>query len=84
MVVDAQTGERAEPMLVDKLSGRPMHPPEFAIAAGPAADERTKQRYARTHGDADRSSGADAENGPRKRTGQPKTSGKRSKVGVGS
>jgi DNA-binding HxlR family transcriptional regulator len=84
MVVDAQTGERAEPMLVDKLSGRPMHPPEFRIAAGPAADERTKQRYARSHGDTDRSSGADAEGGSQKRSAQRKTSSKRNKVGVGS
>jgi DNA-binding HxlR family transcriptional regulator len=47
IVVDAATGERAEPVLVDKRSGRVMRSPEFAVAAGPAANEETRQRYAR-------------------------------------
>jgi DNA-binding HxlR family transcriptional regulator len=47
ILVDALTGERAEPVLVDKRTGRALRPPEFTITAGPAADERTRQRYAK-------------------------------------
>jgi DNA-binding HxlR family transcriptional regulator len=45
MLVDAATGERAEPLLIDQRSGKPLRPPEFKVIAGPAADERTRQRY---------------------------------------
>jgi len=45
LVVDAVTGERAEPLLVDSRSGRPLRAPEFKIVAGPAADEKTRRRY---------------------------------------
>jgi len=45
LVVDAVTGERAEPLLIDKNSGRALRPPEFRVIAGPAADERTLKRY---------------------------------------
>jgi len=54
MFVDARTGERAEPLLVDKSSGRQICPPEFAIVAGPAANARTRERYAKRQGDAAR------------------------------
>jgi DNA-binding HxlR family transcriptional regulator len=47
VLVDAQTGERAEPVLVDKRSGRQMRHPDFTTTSGPAADERTRERYAR-------------------------------------
>jgi DNA-binding HxlR family transcriptional regulator len=44
VLVDSKTGAVAEPMLVDRRSGRPMTAPDFGSAAGPAADERTRQR----------------------------------------
>jgi DNA-binding HxlR family transcriptional regulator len=46
MVVDATTGVRAEPVLVDARSGRALTSPEFRIAAGPAANEAVRRRYA--------------------------------------
>jgi DNA-binding HxlR family transcriptional regulator len=46
VIVDAVTGERAEPVLVDKRSGRLLRSPEFTSAAGPAADEHTRLRQA--------------------------------------
>jgi DNA-binding HxlR family transcriptional regulator len=45
IVVDSQTGEEAEPILVDRKSGRPLVEPGFRSAAGPAADARTRQRH---------------------------------------
>jgi DNA-binding HxlR family transcriptional regulator len=46
VVVDSETGLPAEPVLVDRRSGRPLAEPAFRSAAGPAADERTRRRYA--------------------------------------
>lgn len=46
LVVDSLTGEPAEPLLIDKRSGRPLRSPEFKVVAGPAANETTLQRYA--------------------------------------
>jgi DNA-binding HxlR family transcriptional regulator len=45
VVVDAETGVPADPMLVDRVSGRPMADGSFRSAAGPAANERTRRRY---------------------------------------
>jgi DNA-binding HxlR family transcriptional regulator len=47
VVVDTTTGEPAEPVLVDRRTGRPLAEPEFRPAPGPAADERTRGRLAR-------------------------------------
>jgi len=46
-IVDAQTGVEAEPIVVDRATGRPVREPEFAWVAGPAAGEQTRRRYAR-------------------------------------
>jgi DNA-binding HxlR family transcriptional regulator len=46
VVIDRKTGVEAEPVLVDRASGRPLVEPDFGTAAGPAADERTRQRHA--------------------------------------
>ena len=46
VVVESQTGEQAEPVLVDRKSGRPLVEPAFRSAAGPAADARTRARHA--------------------------------------
>jgi len=54
VLVDAATGALADPVLVDRASGRVMTAPAFRSAAGPAADEQTLQRHgmvARTAGD---------------------------------
>jgi DNA-binding HxlR family transcriptional regulator len=45
VLVDAETGAEADPMLIDRLSGRPLIEPAFTSAAGPAADERTRRRH---------------------------------------
>ena len=45
MIVDAATGAPADPVMVDRASGRPIAPPEFVSVAGPAASERVRRRY---------------------------------------
>jgi DNA-binding HxlR family transcriptional regulator len=45
ILVDAETGAAADPVLVDRNSGRPLDEAGFRSAPGPAADERTKQRH---------------------------------------
>ncbi len=47
VIVDRETGAVAEPVLVDRLSGRPLSDPVFCSVPGPAADERTRWRHAR-------------------------------------
>jgi DNA-binding HxlR family transcriptional regulator len=44
-IVDSATGALADPVLVDRKSGRPLKAPEFKTVAGPAADERMRARY---------------------------------------
>ena len=46
-IVDAVTGAPAEPILVDRLTGRPLVSSEFELVAGPAASEATKARMAK-------------------------------------
>jgi DNA-binding HxlR family transcriptional regulator len=46
VLVDSDTGTEADPMLVDRRSGRQLQAPAFRTAAGPAADERTRRRHA--------------------------------------
>jgi DNA-binding HxlR family transcriptional regulator len=45
IVIDSRTGAEAEPVLVDRNSGRPLVAPDFRSAAGPAADARTRRRH---------------------------------------
>jgi DNA-binding HxlR family transcriptional regulator len=47
MIVDAATGERADPVLVDRRTGRLLQAPEFVVAPGPAASERIQRRHAK-------------------------------------
>jgi DNA-binding HxlR family transcriptional regulator len=47
LLVDSQTGVPADPILVDRATGRPLTSPQFRSAAGPAADEGTRERQAR-------------------------------------
>jgi len=46
LIVNRKTGRRADPIVVDRVSGRPIGSEEFKWIAGPAADERTRKRYA--------------------------------------
>ena len=45
-LVDSLTGAPADPVLVDRASGRPVATPEFELAPGPAASAATKARLA--------------------------------------
>jgi DNA-binding HxlR family transcriptional regulator len=45
VIVDSETGKQADPVLVDRYSGRPIVEPEFRSAPGPAADARTRRRH---------------------------------------
>ncbi len=45
VIVDAETGALADPVLVDRNSGRVLATPAFRSAPGPAADEVTRGRY---------------------------------------
>jgi DNA-binding HxlR family transcriptional regulator len=46
MLVRAKTGTPADPMLVDRKTGRPLTQPEYVIAPGPAATEALKRKLA--------------------------------------
>jgi hypothetical protein len=46
LLVDKKTQRVADPVLVDRRSGRALNERDFVFAAGPAASERTRRRYA--------------------------------------
>jgi DNA-binding HxlR family transcriptional regulator len=46
-IVDAVTGEPADPVLVDRRSGRPLVEPDFKVVAGPAASAATSAHLAK-------------------------------------
>ena len=45
VIVDSKTGAAADPILVDRVSGRPLAAPDFCSAPGPAASAQTRQRH---------------------------------------
>jgi DNA-binding HxlR family transcriptional regulator len=47
LLTDAETGAIAEPVIVDRVTGRPIPGPGFSLVPGPAAGERIRQRLAR-------------------------------------
>src|SRR6266403_413408 len=49
LLVDKKTQAPADPVLVDRRSGRPLNERDFVFAAGPAARKRTRRRYAMIH-----------------------------------
>jgi DNA-binding HxlR family transcriptional regulator len=51
VVVDSVTGVEADPLLVDRRTGRPLDEPDFKSAPGPAADARTRGGYERPAAD---------------------------------
>ncbi len=48
VTVNSQTGERAQPVLIDRVSGLPISDAVFRSAPGPAANERIHRRYGDT------------------------------------
>jgi DNA-binding HxlR family transcriptional regulator len=46
LIVDAATGAAADPVLVDRATGRPLIGPDYRLAPGPAAGERLRRRLA--------------------------------------
>ena len=50
-IVDAKTGAVADPVLVDRATGRPLAAPDFTLAPGPAAGEGTRRRLAAHQGE---------------------------------
>jgi len=45
-IVDSQTGAVADPIVVDRLTGKPLSEATHRSAPGPAADEHVRHRYA--------------------------------------
>ena len=48
VLVDAETGVEADPVVVDRATGRPLDGPDFVFTAGPAASKAFVDRYLRT------------------------------------
>jgi DNA-binding HxlR family transcriptional regulator len=48
VLVDSETGRQADPVLVDRVSGKEMLPGAFRPAPGPAADAAVRRRHARS------------------------------------
>jgi DNA-binding HxlR family transcriptional regulator len=59
VIVNSETGEEVDPVLVDRASGRPLTDPVFRTAPGPAADERTLHRHSFRHSSIDERGGGD-------------------------
>jgi DNA-binding HxlR family transcriptional regulator len=45
VIVDSKTGAHADPILVDRATGRPLTSPDFSLAPGPAANARQRRMY---------------------------------------
>ncbi len=45
VLVDAETGEEADPIVVDRATGRPVDGGDFVFTAGPAASQAFSDRY---------------------------------------
>jgi DNA-binding HxlR family transcriptional regulator len=46
LLIDARTGVAADPVLVDRMTGRPLEAPDYVYAPGPAAGARTRAKLA--------------------------------------
>jgi DNA-binding HxlR family transcriptional regulator len=46
LIVDAATGAVADPVLVDRATGRPLVGPDYVLAPGPAAGEGVRRKFA--------------------------------------
>lgn len=47
VIVNRETGELADPVVVDRVSGRPLSDSIFSTAPGPAAEGETRERHTR-------------------------------------
>jgi len=47
VIVNRETGELADPVLVDRITGRPLSDPIFSTAPGPAAKGELRKRHQR-------------------------------------
>ncbi len=47
LLMNTETGEVADPVVIDRVSGRPATDPVFLPVAGPAANEAMRRRYDR-------------------------------------
>ena len=63
VLVDSETGVEAEPVLVDRASGRRVDGPDFVFSAGPAASKPFRDRY----------EGRPRPNGSARRSREPRT-----------
>src|SRR5262249_16674159 len=45
-ILNRRTGAAGDPVLTDPATGRPIDGPDYTMAAGPAAEVRTRQKYA--------------------------------------
>jgi DNA-binding HxlR family transcriptional regulator len=52
VILNQETGDVADPVLIDRISGRPLSDPVFRVAAGPGADEAARKRIAARNGTA--------------------------------
>ena len=46
LLVDARTGREADPIMVDRITGKPLEAPDYVYAPGPAAGERARRKFA--------------------------------------
>ncbi len=46
LIVDAKSGAAADPVMVDRATGRPLIGPDYVLAPGPAAADSTRRRLA--------------------------------------
>ena len=52
VITNTETGETAEPIMVDGRTGRPLSDPVFRTTAGPGAEEKIRRRHAVASGGA--------------------------------
>ncbi len=55
LIVNAKTGKPADPVMVDRKTGKPLTGPDYVVAPGPAAGEITRRKlesstWGRAHG----------------------------------
>ena len=76
VIVDSETGTEADPVLVDRASGRLLAEPAFLPAPGPVADEATLKRHAFAARKRQQRSAEESGNGTAALTPTPRTKAK--------
>jgi DNA-binding HxlR family transcriptional regulator len=77
ILVDAETGAEAEPVVVDRVSGRRVDSNEFVFAAGPGASKAFVDRYADSPTPSASGHGTPGQRTPGHRTPGQRTPGRR-------